>query len=200
MNMKFEDFKKELKDLEKIGEGWRGVVYRGRLNDKVIAIKVPKEPLHKNAVKKEGSILKIVNREGIGGKLIIDGDDFIAYEYIEGKPLKKVLNRNNAKVIFSQLLEQARKLDLLGISKDEMHRPHTNVIVDKNLNVYLIDFERAKKTENIQNVTQLVHYFLSEGSRYLPPFDKDKLIEAAREYKKNRSDRNFERIRKILGL
>ncbi|ACO04775.1 conserved hypothetical protein [Persephonella marina EX-H1] len=200
MNMRFEDLKKQLKDLQKIGEGWRGVVYKGVLNGKVVAVKVPKEPIHRNAIKKEGSILKVVNKEGIGGKLILEGDDFIAYEFIEGEPLKKVLNRENAKIIFSQLLEQARKLDLLGISKDEMHRPHTNVLVDKNLNVHLIDFERARKTENIQNVTQLVQYFLSEGSKYLPPFDKDELIEAAREYKKDRSEKNFERIRKILGL
>ncbi|WP_457640778.1 serine/threonine protein kinase [Persephonella sp.] len=198
--MRFEDIKKDIKDLEKIGEGWRGVIYKGKLGDNILAFKIPKSLLHRNAIKKEGSILKIVNREGIGGKLILEGDDFIAYEYIEGQPLKKVLNRENAKKIFSQLLEQARKLDLIGISKEEMHRPHSNVLVDKDLNVYLIDFERSKRTQNLQNVTQLVQYFLSEGSNYIPPFDKKALIEAAKEYKKNKTEKNFEKIKKILDL
>ena len=81
-----------------------------------------------------------------------------------------------------------------------MHRPHSNVLVDKNLNVYLIDFERSKRTQNLQNVTQLVQYFLSEGSNYIPPFDKKALIEAAKEYKKNKTEKNFEKIKKILDL
>ncbi len=200
MNMKlnFEDIKKNIKELKKIGEGWRGVVYSGYLNGEKLAFKVPSDPIHIPAIQKEGMILEEVNKRGIGGQLVLKGNDFIAYRFIEGKHFKDVINKENAKKIFSQILNQARELDKLGISKDEMHRPHKNVLVDENLNVYLIDFERAKKTENLQNVTQFIQYLISGGSNYYLIKDKRKLIELAREYKKNMTEENFKKIKDFL--
>ncbi len=198
--LSFEDIKKEIKDLKKIGEGWRGIVYSGYLDGEKLAFKVPSEPIHKQAIKKEGEILKIVNKEGIGGKLLLEGEDFIAYRFIEGKHFKDVINKQNAKHLLSQILNQARKLDLIGINKEEMHRLHKNVIVDENLNAYLIDFERSKKTKNLQNVTQFLQYLLYSGSQYYPVEDRDRLIQLAKEYKKDRSEENFQKIRDFLKL
>ena len=200
MNMKlnFEDIKKNIKELKKIGEGWRGVVYSGYLNGEKLAFKVPSDPIHIPAIQKEGMILEEVNKKSIGGQLVLKGNDFIAYKFIEGKHFKDVINKENAKKIFSQILDQARELDKLGISKDEMHRPHKNVLIDENLNVYLIDFERAKKTENLQNVTQFIQYLISGGLNYYPVEDRKKLIELAREYKKNMTEENFKKIKDFL--
>lgn len=200
MNMKFEDIKDQIENLTLIGKGWRGKVYRGKYKGKELAFKVALEPIYIPNIQKEGKILKLVNKYGIGSKLRIIGEDFIAYDFIKGLPLKKVLNPENAKIIFSQLIKQARILDKLGINKEEMHRPYTNVIVDENLNVYLIDFERSKKSKNIQNVTQLLQFFMGEGSKYLPEIDKKKLIQLAKEYKKNKSQENFQKILETLGL
>ncbi len=199
-NIKFEDIKKDIKGLEKIAEGWRGEIFKGSYKGKVLAFKVPSEPIHIHPILKEGEILKKVNKAGIGGKLVLQGKDFIAYEFIEGKELKKVINQQNAKKIFKQLLEQARKLDKLLITKEEMHKPHSNVLVDKDLNVYLIDFERAKMSKNPKNITQLVQYFLTQGSQYLPSLNKEKLIETMKEYKKSQSEESFEKIKKLLKL
>ncbi|NPA54668.1 MAG: serine/threonine protein kinase [Aquificae bacterium] len=202
MNLSFEELKPYIKDLKKIGEGWRGKVYKGILNEEVLAFKVPISTLHKPAIKKEGLILKLVNQKGIGGKLVLEGEDFIAYKYIEGKHFKDVINKQNAKSLIKQVLLQARELDKLGISKDEMHKPHKNILVDKNLKVYLIDFERAKKSSNLQNVTQFIQYILSEGANYLSLTDNQKkaLIDLAKSYKKNKTDENFEKILDLLSL
>jgi len=124
----------------------------------------------------------------------------LAYSFIEGKPLNEVIDEKNGKILITKLLKQARKLDKLGINKEEFHRPYKNVLVDKDLNVYLIDFERSKKGKNIQNVNQLLQFILSEGYRYLPSFDKSRLIELAKEYKKNKTEKNFKKILSLLGL
>ncbi len=200
MNMKFNEIKSEIKGLKKIGEGWRGVIYKGELEGKVLSFKVPKSEIHTTAIKKEGKILRYVNQYGIGGKLILEGDDFIAYEYIDGHHLKDILSEKNYRYIFQQLLEQSRTLDRLSISKDEMHRPHKNVLVDKDLKVYLIDFERAKKTKNLQNVTQLLQFFLNEGSNYFPKLDRDEIIKLSVDYKKNMDENTFLKIKDRLGL
>ncbi len=198
--LSFKQLKNRIKDLKKIGEGWRGIVYSGYLNGEKLAFKVPAEPLHTSAILKEGDILEIVNKRGIGGKLVLKGEDFIAYKFIEGKHFKDVINKENAKKIFSQIIKQARELDKLGISKDEMHRPHKNVLIDEHLNVYLIDFERAKKTKNLQNVTQFIQYLISGGSNYYPIQSRDKLIQLAKDYKKDLTEEKFRKIKEFLKL
>lgn len=194
MALKFEDIKPYIKDLQVIGKGWRGIVYKGLLNGKVLAFKVPRDKIHLKAIKKEAKILKEVNKHGIGGKLEIVGEDFIAYRFIEGKPLIDVINQENAKELVYQLLIQARQLDKLGISKDEMHRPYKNVIVDDEGKVHLIDFERSKFSKKTHNITQLLHFIMTAGYKYFNHFDKEKLIELAKKYKKEPSDENFKKI------
>ncbi len=198
--MRFDEIKDKIKDIKLIGKGWRGKVYRGIYEGKDLAFKVASDPQFIPNIQKEGKILKIVNRKGIGGRIFLTGEDFIAYDFIEGKPLNEVINEKNGKVIISKLLKQARILDKLGINKEEFHRPYKNVLVDQNLNVYLIDFERSKMGKNIQNVNQFLQYILNEGYRYLPPFDKNELIELAKEYKKNKTEENFKKILGLLGI
>ncbi len=192
--MRFEDIKSRIENLETIGKGWRGIVYKGKYRGDILAFKVPRDEIHKRAIKKEAEILKEVNRAGIGGRLKLVGDDFIAYKFIEGKPLKDVINEENAKELIYQLLMQARELDKMGISKDEMHRPYTNVIVDKEGKVHLIDFERAKHSKKPSNVTQLLHFVMTAGKRFFSHIESSEVIKLAKEYKRQPSDENFKKI------
>jgi putative serine/threonine protein kinase len=190
----FEDIKKHIENLQKIGEGWRSVVYRGFFEGKDLSFKVALSPIHKHSIQKEGIILKQVNQYGIGGVLRLYGEDFIAYDYIEGKPLNEVLNQNNYNYLILQLLEHGFLLDKLKIDKGEMHRPYTNVLVDKNLKLHLIDFERSKKSLNPQNVLNIVQ-FITRGQ----PKTKQ-LLNILKEYKQNQTEKNFEEIKKYLNL
>ncbi len=198
--MKFQEIKPKIKNLQKIGEGWRGNIFKGEFKGKTLAFKVPSEPVHIHPILKEGEILKIVNKSGIGGKLALQGEDFIAYEFIEGEELRHVINKQNAKRILSQVLEQARELDKLQITKEEMHRLHANVLVDKNLKVYLIDFERAKKSEKPKNITQFVQFLITGGTEYLGEFEKEKAIELMRNYKSNQNEENYLKIKEFFNL
>lgn len=161
--MRFKEIKEKIEHLEKIGGGWRSVVYRGLFDGKLLSFKTPLEDIHRHAILKEGKILQIVNKEGIGGKLQIIGEDFIAYEYIEGKHLIDVLNEENKEILLKQLLDQAKILDKLKINKEEMHRPYKNVLVDKDLKLYLIDFERSKPTLRPKNVSQVMQFIKRLG-------------------------------------
>lgn len=156
--MKFEEIKDYIENLEKIGCGWRSVVYKGLYDRKTLSFKVALYDIHRHAILKEGKILEMVNKRGIGGKLHMIGDDFIAYEYINGRHLIDVLDEKNKETLFLQLLHQARVLDELRINKEEMHRPYKNVLVDDNLVLYLIDFERAKPTLKPKNVAQVMQF------------------------------------------
>ncbi|MCX7738191.1 MAG: serine/threonine protein kinase [Hydrogenothermaceae bacterium] len=156
--VKFVEIKEKVKNLEKMGGGWRSVVYRGDLDGKTLSFKVPLKDIHRHSILKEGKILQIVNREGVGGKLYMIGGDFIAYEYIDGKHLIDILNHENKEHLLKQLIQQAKILDRLKINKEEMHRPYKNVLVDKELKLHLIDFERAKPTLRPKNLSQVMQF------------------------------------------
>ncbi len=197
---KFSDIKGYIKNLKKLGEGWRGKVYKGEFNSKVLTFKIPKNSSFIHLIRKESEILKKINPYGIGGKLEIVGEDFLAYQYIDGIHLNEVINRDNYKNLVLQLFIQGRILDRLGISKDEFHRPYKNVLVDKDLKVHLIDFERAKFTEYPQNITQLIQFVITSGNIFFKNVEKEKLIELAKIYKKAQTEKNFERILNYLNL
>lgn len=197
---KFSNIKRYIKNLKKLGGGWRGQVYKGEFNSKVLTFKIPKNPSFIHLIRKESEILKRINPYGIGGKLEIVGEDFLAYQYIDGIHLNEVINRDNYKNLVFQLFIQGRILDRLGISKDEFHRPYKNVLVDKDLKVHLIDFERAKFTEYPQNITQLIQFVITGGNIFFKNVEKEKLIELAKIYKKAQTEKNFERILNYLNL
>ena len=192
---KFKDLEKELKNVEIIGKGWRGTVYKAEFDGQAISIKIPNKKEHLNAIKKEGEILEVVNQYGIGGKLLFKGEDFIAYKYIDGVHLEDYINEYNYKNLIYQLFKQARVLDKIGINKDEMQRPLKNALVDKNENVVLIDFERAVFSKKPSNITQLLQFVMRN-----PYFsvDREKLIYLGKEYKKFPTDANYEKILKTV--
>jgi putative serine/threonine protein kinase len=196
----FNSFKHKIEKLEEFSKGWRGKIYTGFLDGIKVAIKVPKSEEFIKQIKKEAEILQIVNREGIGSKLIYVGKDFFIYEFIEGKHLIDVLNEDNYKTLIYQLLEQGRILDKLKISKDELHRPYTNVLVDNDLNLYLIDFERSKITEKPQNVTQILQFVMNISSKFMPFVEKEKIIELAKKYKREQTEGNYREILRYLQL
>ena len=196
----FKKFSKRLSQLEEFSQGWRGKIFTAYLDGERVAVKMPKSKEFLNAINKEAEILQIVNKHNIGNKLVYVGKDFFAYKFIEGKHFRDVLNKNNYRKLLFQLLEQGRVLDRLKISKDELHKPHTNVLVDKNDKLYLIDFERAKITEKPQNITQILQFIMGISQNYFPELDKQKLIELAKRYKREQTEKNFSSILKYLNF
>lgn len=192
--VKFKDIKDSIVNLEKIGEGWRAIVYKGFFEGKDLSFKVAISDIHKHAIQKEGVLLKEVNKYKIGGILRLSGEDFIAYDYIEGRPLNEVLNPDNYNHLILQLLDQGFILDKLKIDKGEMHRPYSNVLVDKNLKIHLIDFERSKKTLKPQNVLNIVQ-FITRGQQ-----KNETLLNILRKYKQDQTEKNFEEIKNYLNL
>lgn len=198
--MIFEDIKEKIKELQIIGKGWRGVIYKGILDNKILAFKVASRPEVIKAIQREGKILEIVNKENIGGKLTLKGEDFIAYQFIEGKHLIDIINENNYKDLIFQIFIQGWKLDNLKISKDEMQRPLKNTIVNEEGKVYLIDFERAKFSKRPSNITQLLQFILSLKDKYFPFVNKEKIINLGKNYKNNYSKDSLKKIiNEILG-
>lgn len=172
-------------------KGKRSVIYKFKKGKKDYIIK-SKHPDSKaiGRLSNEAKYLKILNKKEIGPKLVDSGKDYIVYEFVKGKFIKDI---KVTKKIATQVLNQCRTLDKLGIIKEEMHHPVKHVLVDKN-KVTMIDFERCHYSKDPKNVTQFIHYLFS--IKFLKRTDK--VLKVVKEYSKDKNDKNFKNIIKII--
>jgi len=185
-----------LKDLEAKGaadvhfltKGHRGIIYTGILQEKKITIK--SELAESNAIgriENEVKFLKLLNKEGIGPKLLFSGNGYFVYEFVKGLKILEFLNSANStkcKHVLIDIIRQLQKLDELGINKDEMHHPLKHILVDDKL--VLIDFERARYTEEPQNITQFCQFLIDYRKVFNDQgiiINKDEMIQIAKQYK-----------------
>ena len=191
--MKFEDFKREVGDLEEIGEGWRGKVYRGVWKGEKVAVKVAKSPEKVRAIQKEDEILERL--KGIEGfpQILFKGEDFFVYKFIKGKTYGELKPQGEEKKrILREVLEKAYLLDKLGIQRDEFANIHKNVLIDEEGKVFVIDFDRGVFKDNPSNVRQFLQLLRREGF-----ISQEEAINLGKMYKKDR-EAVIKDIRKIL--
>jgi putative serine/threonine protein kinase len=151
-------------------------------------------------VKNETFWIKKLNRYGIGSKLKEVNDDNFKYEFVDGPFILEYLSKNKDWKIIEDVLKQCRIMDKMKMNKLEMHNPYKHIIINKNKKPVMIDFERAYSTENPKNVTQFCQYLMSKNftEALNLTINKKELIPIVKEYKKNKTDNNFNEIVKFF--
>src|SRR5512136_1893954 len=149
---------------EKLGEGGMGVVYKARDThlDRFVAIKVlPAEkvadPDRKRRFVQEAKAASAINHPSIVHVYDIDqsdGTDYIAMEYVEGKTLDQRIGRHglglsDALKYAVQIADALAKAHSAGIVHRDL-KP-TNIMVNEDGVVKVLDFGLAKLTEQIQD-------------------------------------------------
>jgi len=140
-----------IKLIDFVGKGHRGVVFKGLMDDKLVAVKVPRLGA-KNTVYYEGNILKEINKFGVGPIVYNFSEDFLIMEFVEGITLKEYINQDDKYIdkkellwIIEETLKQCLRLDLHNIDHTEI-QGGKHIIINKNLKkIYIIDFDKAKK-------------------------------------------------------
>ncbi|SHK55560.1 protein kinase domain-containing protein [Thermocrinis minervae] len=177
--MRFEEFKSSLENLEKIGEGWRGIVYKAVYNSKQVAVKVAKSPEKEHAIRKEAEILNALKGNHNFPQILVVGEDFFVYEYVEGTPFEKLnLTQKEKLLVYSKLLDIAYYLDSIGISRDEFHDLRKNLLIKSDGNLCLMDFDRATFGKG-HNLTQFLQLLRREGL-----ITHEEAISLGKEYRK----------------
>jgi release factor glutamine methyltransferase len=195
-----------LKKIEKSGakgttyfsRGKRSWVYKGKYCGKDCVVKVKRPDSAVNSPAKEGKVLNVVNKLGLGPKLFAAERDFVVYEYIPGRYVEDVLDTAGKALkrkIFRQLFEQAFTLDSAGLAKEEMLRPLKNAILTPKGKIVLIDFERTHMVKKQRNVTQLCSF---AAKQRIAPF-KD-IKHWAKHYKHSPTKGNFKALLKGINL
>jgi Predicted Ser/Thr protein kinase len=163
--VRFEDIKDKIEGLTYIGKGWRGIIYKGFFEGKEVAVKVARSEEKEYAIRKEAKILERLKGYPYFPKILLSGEDFFMYEFINGVPIDELeLSQEEKLKIYSQVLDIAFLLDSLKINRDEFSRLDKNLLIGQDGTVYLLDFDRGsldvKKTHNF---TQFLQFLKKEG-------------------------------------
>jgi len=201
---------KDIKNIEFLAKGHRGLLFIGNYKKKKLVIKM-KNPKSEAIDRMENEVnhLKILNKKKIGPKFLFydKKKDCFVYEYVDGEFLPIFIehtdNKNLIKKIIKQVFIQCYRMDQLKTNKKEMHHPYKHIIIEKKTKKpVLIDFERCHKSLKPVNVTQFSTYIMSSFiigllKQKKIKVNKEKVIAAAKKYKKNVSKKNLD---KIIGL
>ncbi len=133
--------------MEKIWQWRRWQVYLYTKDWKKIARKVALDDSTKYNILKEAKLLKKLNKYDLDfiPKILEIWNDYFDYEYIQWNHFKNVYensNKKDKKKLVLSLLKNAYQLDKLWIVHWELIRPYTNVLVNQNNKIYIIDFGR----------------------------------------------------------
>lgn len=192
-------------NIHYFARGKRGLIYTGSSHGKKVAIKVPRPGSQaKGRIANEARWLRVVNKDGMGPRLLFARPGFVVYVFVEGQLLKELLKGAPYSVlrrIFRSVLQQCFQLDQLGIQKEEMHRPQKHIILGKHGHITLIDFERCYLKKNPHNVTQFVEFLIRMQPMLAEKcflVTRELLTEMARAYSQERTSKIFFQLQDIV--
>jgi putative serine/threonine protein kinase len=212
LGVSFLDFvgEKEVSDLHIIGKGWVGLVVLANWKHRQVALKIRRVDADRERMEREAKLLEVANSVNVGPKLLGVTGNFLLMEFVDGVLLPEwsEMKRKKAELreVLRDVLEQCWKLDRIGLDHGELSNAPKHIIVNKKNVPVIVDFESASLKRKSSNVTSLFQ-FLFVGSamarnmaKMLGETDKTKVVEALREYKKDRSRENFEKVLTVSGL
>jgi len=177
-----------------IYRGHRGIVRVKKIDNRMLAIKTSLSDAYDP--KKEGRFLEILNRYGIGPKLISFNDKELMMEFVEGTRILEYFSSDEAVKkdilsIIKYLLDQLYCMDTLGINKQELTNPYKHIIISKkSQKPIMIDFERCSYAKNPKNITQFIQFLCSKKLKYILEkknitMNRARLLGIAQNYKRD---------------
>ena len=172
-----------------VGKGTNSIVFlcRPRLGDFKLACKIRRGDSARESLIHEAQILHVANTVGVGPRIYAYSRDVVAYRFVDGVPVDewwRAAGPQARRTLVEELMTQAYRLDVAGISHNELSRLQKHVLVEGGRPV-IIDFESATVGGG-NNVTQIANGLLRFGIR--PP------IEALRYYKRCLCRDGFEQV------
>ena len=181
--------------------GKRGDIFLEKIKGQTIVVKKKREDSKAlDTMKNEARWLKTLNKKRIGPKLLSFRQGSIRMEYVQGEPFvdfyDKHKNKTVVNTIIKELFRQCRVMDVLNVSKEEMHKPIKHILITSKHKPVMLDFERCRNTEKPQNVTQFCQFLL----RLHVPVDKTALKDTLRSYKTDYSEKNYKTLLALFRL
>jgi putative serine/threonine protein kinase len=206
--------RKKAFNFQVLGKGCVSIVVVALLRgNRRFALKIRRTDADRPDTSHEVEMLRIANNVGVGPKLHTYTKNFILMELVDGYNLPEWLetvrgrDRNKrVREVLYKILFSCRRLDLAGLDHGELSHAPKHIIIDKNDEPTIIDFEAAstnRKTSNVRSICQ--YLFIGSGvadkiQKILGKLNKEKLVDRIREYKKEASEKNFRELLSAVNI
>jgi putative serine/threonine protein kinase len=162
-------------------------------------------------MQQEARLLKKANSVYVGPKMFAVSRNFLCMQFIDGMLLPAWLNRKTSKarisVVLRRVLDQCWRLDSIRMDHGELSHAPKHVMVDRQDEPVIVDFESASLNRRPANVSSICQFLFigsetaEEINRKLGQRDRKVVAEALRRYKNERfNSRNFLRVLSACGL
>jgi|TARA_B100001540_G_scaffold5716_1_gene5051 putative serine/threonine protein kinase len=187
-----------------LGKGYVGMVVLAKKNSNIVALKIRRTDSPRKNMTNEAKLLKIANKLDIGPKFIKNSKNFLIMEYIEGEKIidwaqKPETKSQEIRSVLKNVLRECYLLDDVGLDHGELSTIDKHVIISKNKNT-IIDFESSSVNRKPSNVTGAAQAILIGTGlakiihKKMKLQKKQNIINLIRQYKKNPTLENFDRI------
>lgn len=203
-------------ELNILGKGHSGIVLKVNVfSKKTMALKIRRVDSRRKDSLTEVYNQKLANLVGIGPQIIDNTQDLILMELITGKGIGDwfqdptnfhLLTSRNIIHIVNEILKQCYQLDVLNLDHGELTRIDNHVMVSKNNQISIVDFESASTKRKPSNVTSASQALLLSGGsiskiicKFIEKKDNEFLLNQLKKYKKRKNRQNFENILSIVN-
>jgi putative serine/threonine protein kinase len=198
--------------LRIFGIGTVGVVVGAVAKGTLRALKIRRTDANRADMGEEVRLTTLANRLDIGPEIYAHTKDFILMKLLEGQELDAWLKglkgrgkREEAKELVHSLLNQCRKLDIMGIDHGQLSNLRKHAVVAEG-RPWLIDFESAGTSRRPRNVTSAAQY-LFIGGRLSPLMRRtlgiratEPILHALTRYKRETSDYYYAKLLETLKI
>jgi len=204
--------KSKIGGLGILGIGTVSVVVKSEVAGNVFALKIRRTDANRPGMKEEFELTRLANRIGIGAEVLNHTKDLLVLQYLDYvelhawfKSLRGPERRAMARGILHRVLNQCRKLDIMGLDHGQLSNLRKHIVVVNDL-PYVIDFESASLNRTPKNVTTAAQYILIGGRmsalarRLIGLRGHEQVMAALREYKETKSDVSYAHLLEVLRL
>ncbi len=204
--------KAKIGSLAMLGLGTVSVAVKAQVRGSTFALKIRRTDANRASMKEEFRLTTLANRIGIGADALGYTKDFMLLRYLDYielhewfKHLSGQGRRDRAREMVHGVLNQCRKLDIIGLDHGELSNLRKHVVVVDGA-PYMLDFESAGQNRSTKNVTTAAQYILVGGK--MSPFVRrligvtgvKRIVESLRRYKRDKSDINYSRLLRTLKI
>ncbi|ASJ10593.1 serine/threonine protein kinase [Thermococcus sp. P6] len=150
-----------LDGLRPYSRGTTGLVFRGRLGEREVIVKLQRPDSPRRTLSREAEIIKTLEPFGVTPRLLAQGTfeglDYLIREFAGGE---MILNAIPDKRHLFEIVEKTALLDAMGLDHGQIQGGKHVIIGER---VYLIDFEKAgwRKPKNLTSAMAML--FLNDN-------------------------------------
>lgn len=203
---------KKINNLSILGKGCIGLLVIALMDNKEFALKIRRMDSSRESLENEWKMQKIANSIGVGPKVYAYSKNFLLMELIKGihfpewvKSLKGKNKKKLLKKVINKILLDCYNLDKIGLDHGELSRAPKHIIITDENEPIIVDFESSSMKRKPSNLTSICQ-FLFIGSKISKSISKtfriniDALKKALKNYKTDRSEKNFHEILRVCNL